>query len=347
MGYQVFAGVHKTRAKLVILAALVIVLSFLAPGGGTAQVGAVETLTLDEAINRALESNLMLRQLKEERESASARRSSAASRGDFATLMEADLQEDLASIQLAEQRRVVVGQVYQAYYGIKLAEAALEVHKAALADAEETLRVARKGYEAGVSTMVDVLGAEAYVAQAAAAVEGAEKDLEVAWLGLNQLMNDPFDQRYQLTTILSKNLPYTDDLDKAIERAIEHDAAVRTAARRMQFFEDVPGTGGWMPALMAKRAAEQDVERRVRQAYLEMWTAYSQLDPFEKAVQLAEEQLRLASMRFDAGVGTHAEVLSARRQLTEAQLGRLQALFELNRARSQFRLLTEPVGSRG
>lgn len=341
----------RRRLALVTTATVCFLSALLPAGDSVAQQGALEVLTLDQAIERALESNLLLKQLDEERKAASYRRQIAISQlpagASSFELLQADLEEDLAAIRLADQRKAIESQVYQAYYGVKLAEAALELRRTALRSAEETLRIARSGYEAGVNTKIDVLGAESQVAQAAAAVDSAEKDLEVAWLGLNQLMNEPFDRRYNLTTLLLRNRPYDVDLEEAIKTAIEFDAGVRSARRNIEFHQDMPGSGGLMAAHMARRVAEQDVERRVRQAYLEMWSAYAQLEPFDKAVELAEEQLRLASMRFEAGIGTHAEVLAAQRQLSEAQLGRLQALFELNRARAQFRLLTESGSSRG
>lgn len=342
------------RFPLLLTAVVTLLFCLLPSGDSTAQEGAREALTLEDAIERALESNMDLRRMKEELDAASYQRQQALyalpQGATSMQLLEADLQEDLASIRLDQQRKEIESRVYQAYYGTKVAEAALELQRSALRDAEETLRVARQAYEAGVGTRVDVLGAEAQHSRAKAAVDGAIKDLDVAWLNLNQLMNEPFDRRFNLTTLLRKNPPYDDDLEEIIEKAISVDANIREASRMITYFEDLSsigmGSGRLMSAYMGKRAAEQHVERHVRQLHLEMWSAYRQIEPFEKAVELAQEQVRLAAMRFEAGIGTHGELLSAQRQLHEAQVGHLQALLQLNVARSQYRLLTESGAAR-
>ena len=75
----------------------------------------------------------------------------------------------------------------------------------------------------------------------------------------------------------------------------------------------------------------------VRQVELEVQTAYSNLQQNreliasqEKNVEQAEEALRLAKARLDAGAGVQLDVLNAQVQLLTAQSTRLQALFGYN-----------------
>ena len=75
----------------------------------------------------------------------------------------------------------------------------------------------------------------------------------------------------------------------------------------------------------------------VRQVELEIQTAYSNLQQNEelvksqeKNVELADEALRLAKARLDAGAGVQLDVLNATVQLLTAQSTRLQALFGYN-----------------
>src|SRR5438045_5579961 len=81
----------------------------------------------------------------------------------------------------------------------------------------------------------------------------------------------------------------------------------------------------------------------VRQVELEVQTAYSNLQQNreliqsqEKNVELAEEALRLAKARLDAGAGTQLDVLNAQVQLLTAQSTRLQALFGYNASLAEF-----------
>jgi outer membrane protein TolC len=81
----------------------------------------------------------------------------------------------------------------------------------------------------------------------------------------------------------------------------------------------------------------------VRQVELEIQQAYSNLQQNEelvtsqeKNVVLAEEALRLAKARLDAGAGVQLDVLNATVQLLTAQSTRLQALFGYNSSLAEF-----------
>ncbi len=81
----------------------------------------------------------------------------------------------------------------------------------------------------------------------------------------------------------------------------------------------------------------------VRQVELEIQQAYSNLEQNqelvksqEKNVEEAEEALRLAKARLDAGAGVQLDVLNAQTQLLTAQSTRLQALFGYNSSLAEF-----------
>src|SRR6266436_2661482 len=81
----------------------------------------------------------------------------------------------------------------------------------------------------------------------------------------------------------------------------------------------------------------------VRQVELEIQQAYSNLQQNEeliksqeKNVELADEALRLAKARLDAGAGVQLDVLNAQVQLLTAQTTRLQALFGYNSSLAEF-----------
>jgi outer membrane protein len=81
----------------------------------------------------------------------------------------------------------------------------------------------------------------------------------------------------------------------------------------------------------------------VRQVELEIQQAYSNLQQNEelvksqeKNVELADEALRLAKARLDAGAGVQLDVLNAQTQLLQAQSTRLQALFGYNSSLAEF-----------
>jgi outer membrane protein TolC len=93
--------------------------------------------------------------------------------------------------------------------------------------------------------------------------------------------------------------------------------------------------------------AEITYDDDVRQVELEIQQAYSNLQQnleliqaTEKTVEQAEEALRLAKARLDAGAGTQLDVLNAQVQLTQAESTRLQALFGYDSSLAEFNRVT-------
>jgi outer membrane protein TolC len=89
--------------------------------------------------------------------------------------------------------------------------------------------------------------------------------------------------------------------------------------------------------------AKNTYDDDVRQVELEIQQAYSNLQQNreliqsqEKNVEQAEEALRLAKARLDAGAGTQLDVLNAQVQLLTAQSTRLQAFFGYNSSLAEF-----------
>ena len=86
--------------------------------------------------------------------------------------------------------------------------------------------------------------------------------------------------------------------------------------------------------------AKVDVDNQSRRIELEVRTQYSQfiearevLESQKKVQEQAEEALRLASARSEAGTGTQLDVLSAQTSLTEARSTQVQALHDYDVAR--------------
>ena len=89
--------------------------------------------------------------------------------------------------------------------------------------------------------------------------------------------------------------------------------------------------------------AKADVEDRARQIELEVRTDYSSfiearevLESQQKVQEEADEALRLARARADAGTGTRLDVLNAETQLTQARTTQVQALHDYDVARARF-----------
>ncbi len=79
-------------------------------------------------------------------------------------------------------------------------------------------------------------------------------------------------------------------------------------------------------------AARNQVRLEVENAFYDLAANLRNIVTSEKGVEQADEALRLARLRFKAGVGTQSEVVDAERDLTTAQGNRVSAVINYNRA---------------
>lgn len=84
----------------------------------------------------------------------------------------------------------------------------------------------------------------------------------------------------------------------------------------------------------------RQVELEVQQAASNLAQNRELIQATEKNVETAEEAVRLAKARLDAGAGTQLDVLNAQVQLTTAESTRLQALFGYNSSLAEFDRVT-------
>lgn len=97
----------------------------------------------------------------------------------------------------------------------------------------------------------------------------------------------------------------------------------------------------------AREQAEQKREAvllEVRQYYLSMREAEKRIEASQVGVNQAEENLRIAELRYSAGVGTNLDVLDAVLSLNTARLSNIQALYDYNTNKAQLnRAIGTPV----
>lgn len=79
----------------------------------------------------------------------------------------------------------------------------------------------------------------------------------------------------------------------------------------------------------------QGIELDVRRAVINYGSAVEEVGVADKGVEQGQEQLRIAGVRFQAGVSTNLEVVTAQAALSQAELSRVQAIYNVNVARAQ------------
>lgn len=78
----------------------------------------------------------------------------------------------------------------------------------------------------------------------------------------------------------------------------------------------------------------------VEQAYSGLGSSQKNIATATQALQQAEESLKLARLRFQAGVGTQTDVIQAQTELARARGNRIRAILDYNRALSSLRTAT-------
>ncbi len=93
-------------------------------------------------------------------------------------------------------------------------------------------------------------------------------------------------------------------------------------------------------AMLAEKETRDAVKLEVEEAYDQMLQAKKTLDIQGVTIELAEEGLRIANLRYESGIGTLLEVLSAQTALTQARDNMALAKFMFRRARAQLKKAT-------
>ena len=85
-----------------------------------------------------------------------------------------------------------------------------------------------------------------------------------------------------------------------------------------------------------EQAAEirEQIQLDVQSAYLQLHAAEKNIATTHESVSLAEENYKIAQVRYAAGVGTNLDVMDASRKLTEARSNYLTALYNYNTAKA-------------
>ena len=83
---------------------------------------------------------------------------------------------------------------------------------------------------------------------------------------------------------------------------------------------------------LAQVQAQLDAEVEVRRAFSSWQESTELVDASQKVVAQAEEAVRLATARYDAGTATQLDVLQSQVDLTTARTNQLQAYYNYNTA---------------
>lgn len=123
-------------------------------------------------------------------------------------------------------------------------------------------------------------------------------------------------------------LPYTHGVNVGLGMQVSlYDASARAKIRRKE--------KEWMEAQQHCQSLQEDLELKVRSAFLQVETAASKIPVAIKSIKLAKENLKSTRDQFQEGLVTSYDMLSDEERLTQARSNYYQALYDFHRAKSE------------
>ncbi len=273
------------------------------------------------------------------------------------------------------------------YYNLQQADEQVRISRAAVVNAEASLRDAQALEQAGVGTRFDSLRAQVNLANsqqqltnalsqqrisrrqlvtrlnlAQSATVAAADPVKLAGLW-NQTLENSIVLAYQNRPELQQQLAQRNINEQQRRLALSQlgpQVSVVANYNVLDSFDDGVGlTDGYSVALQANlnlydggasraQAAQakadiniaetqfsqqrNQIRFQVEQAYSELQSNLENVQTSQAALDQARESLRLARLRFQAGVGTQLEVIDAENALTRAEGNRINAILDYNRA---------------
>ncbi|NLH02415.1 MAG: TolC family protein [Clostridiales bacterium] len=237
-----------------------------------------------------------------------------------------------------------------AYYGVLLAEENTSIAKAAVSRYQDMLGIAEAKFKAGTITKNEVLDAQVQLSKAEADLLKAESEEEKAYINLKKLIGLPLDRAIELTDSF-KDKP--DDFDKTLDELLEAaeknridimsaEGAFEIAKLDFELSSKAYPSNTFIYkekeyAMEEARLQLQDtksaVEAQVRGIWLDFEDAKTNIPVMDKALEMAEESLRLAKLSYEAGLVRSVDVAAAEEGLKQVQLQRLSAIYNYNLAR--------------
>jgi outer membrane protein TolC len=175
------------------------------------------------------------------------------------------------------------------------------------------------------------------ISQARLQKEGYDKGVRIAkggWLYPNLYLNS----RYQVTA--------SSDNFKLEEREISKSMTV-SLLLNIPLFDGARTIGevrkakiDYYQAVLAEKQLQDDIRLEVEQAYDNLLLARTALKLQKETIAQAEEGMRIADIRYQSGIGTQLEVLSAQTALLQARSQLAETVYQLRLAGSELKKAT-------
>lgn len=314
----------------------------------------LSNLSLEEAVEMGLERSSQAQVARQELESARI----AFEEGQANLLLQPSVIQELAlqnSWKLAQinyrmSQSELALSIEEAYYNVLRAQQGLELAHNNLERVNNQYQNIETKYSLGMVAEIDLLSAALEVDRAQSEIQTAERGLSLAWFQLNRLIGNQEEKVYNLSTKMNFE-PQAIDLEKGLEYALSHRLEIEQARDNVilkQKEVEVNSTPYTPPLTLQKSKVElaqaqanlenvqNSVILEVRQKYSNLKDAEAQVPLQAQSSKIAQEKLRVAQARFDAGVITAIDLLDEQYNTYQAETTHLQAIFDYQIAQATF-----------
>ncbi|OPX94556.1 MAG: Outer membrane efflux protein [Pelotomaculum sp. PtaB.Bin104] len=251
----------------------------------------------------------------------------------FSNLISADLNWSISKKTHESQIDTLEYTVNQYYSDLLRAQEKLKAGQYALKNAEQQVKVARISCQFGLISKSALVASEAALEKARANMEEYQKQLDDSYQKFNQYIGLQVDARPVLTDTFAYKPIEIESIDAEVGRVLAESPSVWLADRNVDVakqtrYYQTPYDVGKIDVQKAELSATKTrdtTKQTVRSLYLSISQMEDQYNNLSATVETSEEDLRVLKVKYQIGMATEAEVISAESSLAQAK----QALFDL------------------
>ena len=350
-------GGHQSRKQfkqLFLGGAIFLGLVFILTFGVFAEETNNPPLTLPEAVKIALENGNEMKKVQFELQQSGLNYKKTKADLLLAPSVLSDLSNETALLvaqrnyEITRSNQIQV--VEEAYYNILKLQRSVVLAQENISRSQKQLENVKAKYSLGMVAQIDVISAEYELSKAQSDLLNAESNLQIAKMNLNQLLGKDLNTSVELASELVFN-PSKIDLEKSTEYALEHRLEIKKAEDEviLKTKEVQVNTNDYTPVINQQLSQvglqislanldniKNNIQIELKQIFEALNTAERAVPLQEKSLTRANEYLKIAEARYDAGVITSIELIDARNEAFQAENAYLQAVFDYNVAKSKF-----------
>lgn len=360
------------RGKLLICAVLTGAMLLLSSPAAFAQDAETTTppeLTLQQAVDRALDLSKSLKSAEIEKEKAKEQREDAQDAvsytpigmvnpqitAAYSTLLKTELNYQIKNKSLDALKDDIKAQVVEKYCAVLSAKKANAAAKQTLKNAEWKYNAALGQLHVGMLAPASKVAVEAALEAAKAGVAAAEESLNKAYVELNSIVGFIPETRPELTTEIPYQELKVDSITADVSRAISNNTNVWAALQNVTIERqdlrmdqnplvgidsyDIEKLEIEIAELTASEAKDA-LEDNLLLLYHDILTLQESIGAAEQAVAAAEQAVATARLKVEVGMATQGDVIAAQADL-EAKINSLaSAKYNHSAAVSAYRNLT-------